>query len=179
MLAALLASCDTSTPRGSRDLAILIVLSRLGLRAGEVAGLELGDVDWHRAELVVRGKGSRHDRLPLPVDVGEALAAYLMAGRPRAESRALFLRMSAPIGAMTGSNVSEIVRRACRRAGVAPAGAHRLRHSAATAMLRAGASLGEVGQVLRQSHVAVTAMYAKVDRVALRALAQPWPGALA
>jgi integrase/recombinase XerD len=179
VLAALLASCDASTATGSRDLAVLTVLARLGLRAGEVAGLELDDVDWHHGELAVRGKGSRRDRLPLPVDVGEALAAYVADARPRGESRALFLRVSAPISAMTASNVSEIVRRACCRAGVPPAGAHRLRHSAATAMLRGGASLREVGQVLRQSQVAVTAIYAKVDRVALRALAQPWPGDLA
>lgn len=179
VLAALLAGCDTSTLVGRRDLAVLTLLSRLGLRAGEVAALELDDVDWHHGELVVRGKGSRRDRLPLPIDVGEALAAYLSEGRPPVESRALFLRVNAPIDAMSASNVTMIVRRACERAGVAPAGAHRLRHSAATAMLRAGASLAEIGQVLRQSHAATTAIYAKVDRVALRALAQPWPGALA
>ena len=174
---ALLAGCDTSTVLGRRDLAVLTLLSRLGLRAGEVAGLALDDIDWHHGELVVRGKGSRWDRLPLPVDVGEALAAYLSDGRPRVESRALFLRVQAPIGAMSASNVTRIVRRACERAGIAPAGAHRLRHSAATAMLRTGASLAEIGQVLCQSQAATTAVYAKVDRVALRALAQPWPGA--
>jgi site-specific recombinase XerD len=178
-LAALLAGCDTSTVIGRRDLAILTLLCRFGLRAGEVAGLELDDVDWRHGELVIKGKGSRWDRLPLPVDVGEALADYLSAGRPRVQSRALFLRVQAPIGAMSSSNVTTIVGRACRRAGVAPAGAHRLRHSAATAMLRTGASLVEIGQVLRQSNLATTAVYAKVDRVALRALAQPWPGARA
>lgn len=176
VLTALLASCDTSTVLGRRDLAVLTLLSRLGLRGGEVAGLELDDIDWHHGEFVVRGKGSRRDRLPLPVDVGEALAAYLCDGRPRVENRALFLRVRAPIGAMSASNVTVIVRRACVRVGIAPAGAHRLRHSAATAMLRTGASLAEIGQVLRQSHAATTAVYAKVDRVALRALAQPWPG---
>jgi integrase/recombinase XerD len=179
VLAVLLAGCDTSTLVGRRDLAVLTLLSRLGLRAGEVAALELDDVDWYHGELVVRGKGSRRDRLPLPIDVGEALAAYLSEGRPRVESRTLFLRVNAPIGAMSASNVTMIVRRACKRAGVAPAVAHRLRHSAATAMLRGGASLAEIGQVLRQSHAATTAIYAKVDRVALRALARPWPGALA
>ena len=178
-LTALLASCDTSTVVGRRDLAVLTVLSRLDLRAGELAGLELDDIDWHHGELMIRGKGSRWDRLPLPVDVGDALAAYLCDGRPRVQSRALFLRVQAPIGAMGASNVTTIVRRACGRAGIALAGAHRLRHSAATAMLRTGASLAEIGQVLRQSHVATTAIYAKVDRVALRALAQPWPGAQA
>lgn len=177
-LAALLASCDTSTVVGRRDLAVLTLLSRLGLRAGEVARLELDDIDWHRGELVVRGKGSRRDHLPVPVDVGEALAAYLSHGRPRVDSRALFLRVRAPIGVMGVSNVTGIVSRACGRAGIALAGAHRLRHSAATAMLRAGAPLAEIGQVLRQTHDATTAVYAKVDRIALRALAQPWPGAL-
>jgi len=179
MVARLLASCDPSTAVGRRDLAILTVLSRLGLRAGEVAGLELDDVDWHHGELVVRGKGARRERLPLPVDVGEALVAYLSSGRPRVQCRALFLRVHAPITALTSSCVTAVVGRACRRAGVAVSGAHRLRHSAATTMLRSGASLAEVGQVLRQSHAATTAMYAKVDRVALRALAQPWPGGVA
>jgi integrase len=179
VVAALLASCELSTAVGRRDLAIVTVLSRLGLRAGEVAGLELKDFDWHHGELVVCGKGARRDRLPLPADVGEAVVAYLADGRPRVECRAVFLRVHAPITAMTASNVSEIVRRACRRAGVPVAGAHRLRHSAATAMLRGGATLAEVGQVLRQSRAATTAVYAKVDRVALRTLAQPWPGAAA
>jgi integrase/recombinase XerD len=179
VLAALLSSCETRTTVGSRDLAILAVLSRLGLRSGEVAGLELDDLDWHHGELVVRGKGSRRDRLPLPVDVGEALVAYLSGGRPQVESRSVFLRVHAPITGMTASNVTEIVKRACIRAGVLPVRAHRLRHSAATSMLRAGASLAEIGQVLRQSRAATTSMYAKVDRVALRTLVQPWPGVLA
>ena len=157
---------------------VLTVLSRLGLRAGEVAGLQLDDLDWAHGELVVRGKGRRRERLPMPVDVGEVLAAYLSSGRPKVECRAVFLRVAAPLTAMTASNVAQIVGGACRRAGVPEVGPHRLRHSAATAMLRAGASLAEVGQVLRQSADATTAIYAKVDRVALRALAQPWPGAL-
>jgi site-specific recombinase XerD len=176
VVAALLASCDSSTAAGRRDFAILTVLSRLGLRVGEVAGLELEDLDWHHGEIVVCGKGARRDRLPLPADVGEAIVSYLADGRPRVDcSRAVFLRVHAPITAMTPSNVSEIVRRACRRAGVPVVGAHRLRHSAATAMLAGGASLAEIGQVLRQSRAATTALYAKVDRVALRTLAQPWP----
>lgn len=175
---ALLARCDTSTRTGKRDLAILTVLSRLGLRAGEVAGLQLDDLDWAHGELVVWGKGRRRERLPMPVDVGEVLAAYLSSGRPKAECRAVFLRVAAPLTAMTSSNVAQIVGGACKRAGVPEVGPHRLRHSAATAMLRAGASLAEVGQVLRQSADATTAIYAKVDRVALRALAQPWPGEL-
>lgn len=179
VVTALLESCDTTTALGRRDLAVLTLLARLGLRAGEVAGLTLDDVDWHHGELVIRGKGSRRDTLPLPVDVGEALVAYLSAGRPQAQSRALVLRVHAPIGPMGASNVTRIVERACERAGVPKAGAHRLRHSAATAILRAGASLAEVGQVLRQAQATTTAIYAKVDRVALRSLARPWPGALA
>lgn len=124
---------------------------------------------------MVHGKGARRDRLPLPGDVGEAIVAYLVNGRPRVEGRAVFLRVHAPIVAVTASNVTEIVRRACRRAGVEVVSAHRLRHSAATAMLAGGASLAEIGQVLRQSRAATTAMYAKVDRAALGALARPWP----
>ena len=179
VVGALLESCDAATVVGKRDLAILMLLSRLGLRAGEVARLSLDDLDWHRGELVVRGKGSRQDRLPLPVDVGETLAAYLSSGRPKVQCRAVFLRIHAPITAMSVSNVSEIVRRACIRAAVPEARAHRLRHSAATAMLRGGGSLVEIGQILRQSHDVTTSIYAKVDRVALRALARPWPGAVA
>lgn len=177
IVAALLDSCDTATALGRRDLAVLTLLARLGLRAGEVAGLTLDDVDWHAGELVIRGKGSRRDRLPLPVDVGEALVAYLSTGRPQSQSRALVLSVHAPIAPIGAANVTRIVGRACARAGVPRAGAHRLRHSAATAMLRAGAPLAEVGQVLRQAQATTTAIYAKVDRVALRSLARPWPGA--
>jgi integrase/recombinase XerD len=176
VVAALLGSCDRRTIVGRRDHAILVLLARLGLRAGEVAGLELDDVDWRAGELVVRGKGSRQERLPLPVDVGEALVTYLHHGRPRVASRVLFLRVRAPIVGLTNFSVGNVVARACRRAGFPRVGAHRLRHSAATAMLQGGASLTEVGQVLRQSRLATTAIYAKVDRAALRSLAQPWPG---
>ncbi len=175
---ALLDGCDNSSPMGKRDLAVLTLLIRLGLRAGEVAGLTLDDVDWSHGELVVRGKGSRQERLPLPVDVGEALVSYLNGGRPAADCRAVFLRTKAPIRAMTSSAVTMIVASACRRAAVGPVGAHRLRHSAATTMLHAGVPLADVGQVLRQTALSTTAIYAKVDRVALRALARPWPGAL-
>jgi site-specific recombinase XerD len=134
---ALLDSCDSSSPMGKRDLAVLTLLSRLGLRAGEVVGLELDDLDWRHGELVVRGKGRRQERLPLPVDVGEALVAYLNGGRPKVDCRAVFLRVKAPITAMTSSAVTMLVSSACVRAGLAPMGAHRLRHSAATAMLHA------------------------------------------
>ncbi|MCA1844712.1 MAG: site-specific integrase [Actinobacteria bacterium] len=179
VVAGLLDSCDRATTVGRRDYAILTVLSRLGLRIGEVAGLSLDDVDWHHGEVVLRGKGARRDRLPLPVDVGEAVVAYLSSARPRVPSRVLFLRVRAPITALHPSSVAGVVGRACRRAGVPVVGAHRLRHSAATAMLRAGASLAEIGQVLRHSDAATTARYAKVDRGALRALAQTWPGTVA
>ncbi|MHB2024424.1 MAG: site-specific integrase [Mycobacteriales bacterium] len=176
-VAALLDSCDSSSAVGKRDLAVLTLLKRLGLRAGEVSGLVLDDLDWRHGELLVTGKGGRREGLPLPVDAGEALAAYLAGGRPASDSRRVFLQVQAPFGPMTASNVTTIVRRACQRAGLAPVGAHRLRHSAATAMLHAGASLAEVGQILRQTTLSTTAVYAKVDRVALRALARPWPGA--
>jgi integrase/recombinase XerD len=172
---ALLDGVKVTTAVGLRDRAVLLLLARLGLRAGEVAGLVLDDIDWHHGEIVVRGKGSHQDRLPLPVDVGEALAAYLRHGRPRVTSRAVFLKVQAPIVAVSCDGVGGIVALAGRRAGVR-ASAHRLRHSAATAMLRAGGSLAEVGQVLRHADVATTAIYAKVDHEALRGLALPWPG---
>lgn len=173
---ALLGSCDRSTTLGRRDFAILTVLARLCLRAGEAAAVLVDDVDWHRGEVVVRGKGGRRELLPLPVDVGEALVGYLSDGRPQVECRALFLRAHAPITALSPEGVAGVVRSACSRAGIVPVGPHRLRHHAASAMLQSGATLAEVGQALRQSSGAATAVYAKVDRVALRALAQPWPG---
>ncbi|HEY6423960.1 MAG TPA: tyrosine-type recombinase/integrase [Pseudonocardiaceae bacterium] len=170
----LLASCDRRRLVGRRDFAILLLLSRLGLRASEVAGLLLDDVDWRAGELLVRGKGGRHDVLPLPVDVGEALVSYLRR-RPHCECRALFLRATAPRQGLNRSTIGWVVRAACDRAGLARVGAHRLRHTAATAMLRQGASLAEIGQVLRHREQKTTAIYAKVDRIALGGLARPWP----
>jgi integrase/recombinase XerD len=170
----LLASCDRRTLVGWRDYAILLLLARLGLRAGEVAAIGLDDVDWRSGLLLVRGKGSRHDMLPLPVDVGEALVSYLRR-RPRCERRALFLRVNAPRRELNRSTIGWVVRAACDRAGLPRVGAHRLRHTAATEMLRAGASLAEIGQVLRHREPKTTAIYAKVDRKALRPLARPWP----
>ena len=170
----LLASCDRRRLVGRRDFAILLLLARLGLRAGEVAAVQLEDVDWRRGELLVHGKGSRHDVLPVPADVGEAIVAYLRR-RPRCQCRALFLRVTAPIQQLNRCTVAWVVRAACDRAGLARVGAHRLRHTAATEMLRAGASLGEIGQVLRHREQKTTAIYAKVDREALSALARPWP----
>lgn len=177
-VARLLASCDRRGSVGRRDYAVLVLLVRLGLRAGEVAAIQLGDIDWRRGELVVRGKGERLERLPLPVDVGRALVSYLRR-RPPSQSRALFLLARAPYCPLSGHTVSGIVQRSCRRAQLPLVHAHRLRHTAATEMLRAGASLPEVAEVLRHRDLATTAIYAKVDRRALRALARPWPGGAA
>ncbi len=173
----LLASCDRRRSVGRRDYAILLLMARLGLRGGEVAALDLDDLDWRAGEIVVRGKGNREDRLPLPVDVGEALVEYLR-DRPRTGGGAVFMRVWAPAGPL-GHGVKSVVPTACSRAGIAVVGAHRLRHTAATSMLVAGASLPEIAQVLRHRELATTAVYAKVDRKALRALALPWPGARA
>jgi integrase/recombinase XerD len=170
----LLASCDRRALVGRRDHAILLLLSRLGLRAGEVAAIGLDDIDWRSGLLLVSGKGARHDELPLPVDVGEAIVSYLRR-RPRCESRALFLGVTAPRTGLNRSTVGWVVRSACDRAGLRRVGAHRLRHTAATEMLRAGASLAEIGQVLRHREPKTTAIYAKVDRKALTPLARPWP----
>jgi integrase/recombinase XerD len=170
----LLASCDRRRMVGRRDYAILLLLSRLGLRRGEVARLRLDDVDWRSGLLLVGGKGGRYDELPLPIDVGEAIVSYLRR-RPRCESRALFLRITAPIQGLAPHTIGWIVREACTRAGLPRVGAHRLRHTAATEMLRRGGSLAEIGQVLRHREQKTTAQYAKVDRKALRALARPWP----
>ncbi|KDA41657.1 site-specific integrase [Frankia sp. BMG5.23] len=177
--ARLLASCDQATTAGRRDLAMMTLMTRLGLRAGEVATLSLGDLDWRRGEVIVRGKGGRVDRLPLPVDVGEAVAGYLRDGRPTtALDRRVFIRVKAPHRGLTSTGVTQAVIAAGRRAGLGPVTAHRLRHTAATGMLRAGSPLAEVGQVLRHRRPGTTAIYAKVDREALRALARPWPGSL-
>ncbi|MGH8325721.1 MAG: site-specific integrase [Steroidobacteraceae bacterium] len=175
-VARLLASCDTRTRVGRRDFAVIVLLSRLGLRAGEVAALRLSDIDWRAGELLVRGKGSRQERLPLPGDVGEALAGWLTRGRPRCECVFVFTRVRAPLGGLSSGGISAIVQHACKRAGLPVVGAHRLRHTAATEMLRAGGSLSEVGQVLRHRSRDVTSIYAKVDRLALVQVVQPWPG---
>ncbi len=174
-VARLLASCDRRRTVGRRDYAILLLLVRLGLRAGEVAALQLDDVDWRCGQILIRGKGDRHERLPLPADVGEALVGYLRR-RGRDQCRAVFLRVVAPRGAIRSSAVSGVVREACARAGLPSVGAHTLRHTAATELLRAGASLPEIAQLLRHHTIGATAIYAKVDRAALRPLALPWPG---
>lgn len=172
----LLASCDRRRATGRRDYAILLVLCRLGLRAGEVAALGLDDIDWRAGEVVVRGKGNRVERLPLPADVGAAVAGYLRRGRPTtAQGRSVFVRVHAPHRALTTSGVTMAVFAAGQRAGLGKIHAHRLRHTAATELLRAGGSLAEVGQVLRHRSALTTAIYAKVDRAALAVLARPWP----
>jgi site-specific recombinase XerD len=176
----LLAACDRRTATGCRDFAILTVLVRLGLRAGELARLQLDDVAWRAGEIVVRGKGNRSERVPLPADVGEAVAAYLRRGRPAsAEGRTVFVRVRAPHRALTAGAVTQVVVAAGRRAGLGRISAHRLRHTVATQMLRAGVPLAEIGQMLRHRRALTTAIYAKVDREALRSLARPWPGGVA
>jgi site-specific recombinase XerD len=171
----LLQCCDRRTAVGRRDFAVLTLLLRLGLRVSEVAALELGDIDWRCGEILVRGKGHREERLPLPADVGQAVAGWLRRGRPAFSCAGVFTTLLAPRGELTGKAVSAIVRRAARRAGVPAVTAHRLRHTAATDLLRSGASLPEVGQVLRHASLLSTSIYAKVDHAALAAVARPWP----
>lgn len=176
VVARLFEACDRDTPVGRRDLAILKVLGRLGLRAQEVADLALDDVRWRTGELAVHGKGSRLERLPLPVDVGEAVVDYLCRARPKTTCRHLFLRSCAPPVGLTSSAISKVVTSACVRAGVPPVGAHRLRHTVASDLLRRGAALVEIGQLLRHEGLSTTTIYAKVDRAELSTLALPWPG---
>jgi site-specific recombinase XerD len=173
----LLAGCDRETATGLRDYAVLSLLARLGLRGAEAAGLQLDDIDWRAGEIAVTGKGSRTERLPLPATAGEALAAWLTGGRPRCGSRAVFVTVRRPYRQLTPEAVRAVMGRACDRAGLERRGTHRFRHALATEMLRAGASLPEVGQVLRHRSQLSTSVYAKVDQDALRPLARPWPGA--
>lgn len=175
---ALLEGCDRATPSGRRDYAILVLLARLGLRSGEVAALQLSDIDWRAGAIVVAGKARRRDRLPLPVEVGEALAAYLSADRPVCAHRSVILTRYAPPRPIHPSSITNVVYRACRRAGVDRVGGHRLRHALASELLRRGGDLTEIAQVLRHSDLGTTAGYAKLDRAALGTVAQPWPGAV-
>jgi site-specific recombinase XerD len=172
-------SCDQSTPIGKRDYAILMLLARLGLRAGEIVHLTLDDIHWEAGEIVVRGKSSQEERLPMAHDVGKALAVYLRRSRPRCSSRRVFIRLRAPLqGFHSSEAVCNVVRRALSRAGLNPTlkGTGLLRHSLATNMLRGGASLAEIGEILRHQQPNTTEIYAKVDLAALRSVAQPWPG---
>ena len=175
---ALLATCDRETMAGRRNYAIIVLMSRLGLRAGEVSALRLTDVDWHAGQILVRGKGSYQEKLPLPQDVGSALADYLFHARRSGWGNAVFIKLHAPLGGLASAGVSDVVAVAARRAGIPDVHAHRLRHTVGTQLLRAGASLAEVGQVLRHRSPSSTAIYAKVDEVALRDLALPWPASL-
>ncbi len=176
-VARLLAAFDRRTTAGRRDHAMVLLMVRLGLRAGEVCRLSLDDVDWRAGEVVIRGKGRRLERLPLPVDVGDSVAGYLHRGRPgSAEGRSVFVRVHAPHRPLTSTAVTDVVCRAAARAGLGVVRAHMLRHTAATQMVRAGAALPEVGQVLRHRRLFTTAIYAKVDREPLRSIARPWPG---
>jgi site-specific recombinase XerD len=175
----LLASIDRRTEIGRRDYAIVLLLARLGLRAGEVAFLELEDIDWAAGQVSVRGKRGQRTALPLPTDVGAAIAAYLRHGRPHSTSRRVFLRGRAPIcGFASQGGIGSLIRHALQRAGIqAPTtGAHQFRHALATQMLRRGASLTEIGEILRHRSPQTTTIYAKVDLTALRTLALPWPG---
>jgi integrase/recombinase XerD len=174
----LLASIDRKSAMGLRDYAILLVLARLRLRAGEVMSLELDDIDWSTGELTVHGKG-RRSQLPLAPDVGKAIAAYLRHGRPKCASRRIFLRTKAPIGGFHGaSGVGSVVRHRLKRARVnSPTfGTHQFRHGLASDMLRQGASLAEIGAVLGHQHLDTTRIYTMIDLKSLHALAQRWPG---
>ena len=175
----LLSSCNRSNKVGQRDYTILLVLARLGLRAGEVAKMTLDDIDWEAGEIIIQGKGPRKDRVPLPWDVGEALVTYLQHGRPACSTRRIFIRAKAPHRGFSSSvAVCNVVERALLRAKLQPPrkGAHLLRHSLATNMLRKGTSLSEIGEILRHASITTTEIYTKVDIAGLRTLAQPWPG---
>lgn len=172
----LVRSFDRTTHVGMRNHAILLLLVRMGLRRGEVAVLELDDIDWARGRCVIHGKGGREDLLPLPKDVGQAIASYLQRGRPKSESRRVFLPVRAPYRDLTPGAITGVVHQACKRTGVPHVSPHQLRHTAATEMLRRGASLPEIAQVLRHRHLCSTVIYAKVDERALRPLGRPWPG---
>jgi len=173
-----IAACDRRTSTGRRDYAILLLLARLGLRASEVVALQLDDLDWRAGEIIVRGKGLFHDRMPLPCDVGEALTSYLRRDRPHSRTRRVFICRKAPRRGFAGSStLTTVVRRALERADLHPAlkGAHLLRHSLATSMLHFGMTMNEIGEVLRHRLPNTTEIYAKVDFHSLRALAHPWP----
>jgi site-specific recombinase XerD len=173
----LLDSCDRTTLIGRRDFAMMTVIARLGVRSIEVTRLELEDLDWRTGELLIRGKGGRQDRLPLPTDVGQALVEYLTERPGITDVRQVFLTHRPPRGPIRADLVGDVVQRACQRAGVGHVGPHRLRHALARELLRRGAGLMAIGQVLRHQDLATTALYAKVDLDTLRRVAQPWPGA--
>ncbi|GBR73167.1 site-specific integrase [Acidiphilium acidophilum] len=172
--------CDRATPMGRRDYAILMMLAKLGLRAGEVATLTLDDIDWRTGEILVRAKGRQRARMPILPDVGAAIVAYLRDGRPQASCRQLFIRTLAPhLGFASGCAITMIAKMALDRVGIegcAHRGAHIFRHSLATELLRSGATLSQIGQLLRHESHDTTRIYAKVDIETLRTLSRPWPG---
>jgi site-specific recombinase XerD len=176
-VATLLATCDRSTPVGARNFAIMTLVARLGLRSIEVARLELDDVDWRQGEVLIRGKARRLDRMPLPADVGDALAAYLTDARPLSRCRQVFLTGRAPRRGIPAALVGDVVERACTQAGLPHVGPHRMRHALATELLASGVALSDISQVLRHRDLATTAIYAKVDLASLRHVARDWPGA--
>ncbi len=176
---AVLAACDRGCAAGRRDYAILLTMARLALRGGEAARLELSDIDWQAAEIIIRGKGGRTDALPLPADVGEAIADYLVHARPATISRHLFVTLVAPFTGLATSSVTVMTGRACARAGVSRFGPHGMRHAAACELLASGASMEEIGQLLRHAQERTTAIYAKVDQARLAALAMPCPQGVA
>lgn len=172
--------CDRETVMGRRDYAILLLLAKLGLRADEVATLTLDDIDWRASEILVRAKGRQRARMPIPPDIGAAIVAYLRNGRPKLSCRRLFVRTLAPhVGFASGCAITMIAKAALDRVGIegcAHRGAHIFRHSLATELLRSGATLSEIGQLLRHENHDTTRIYAKVDIDALRTLSLPWPG---
>lgn len=172
---ALLDVCGSADPVGQRDRAVISLLARLGLRCAEVAALALADIDWADGTVRIHGKAGRVDRLPLPVDVGQVLVDYLGHGRPKTDARTVFVRAVAPFTTLQSTSVSCIVARAARRAGLGTVHGHRLRHTAATQTLNAGATLEEVAQLMRHAGVATTVIYAKTDQARLATLARPWP----
>lgn len=172
----LLGASDLGRPAGVREHAIVVMLAGLGLRTAEVAALRLDDVDWRAGQVLIRGKGNRIERLPLPAPVGQALVSYLTGARPVTDCRSVFVPVRGEPRALTAGAVRRVVAQACARAGLPRLGAHRLRHTLATEMLAAGTPLTQIGQVLRHRSQLSTATYAKVDFQALRPLAQPWPG---
>ena len=174
----LVGSCDVATVKGMRDRAVMLLLVRLGLRRVEVARLRLGDIDWRAGTVTVIGKGGVRDRLPLPGDAGEALVDYAVGGRPRGLGDAVFFTVWPPIKPITPAVVTILVRAAATRCGIEPFGPHRLRHTLGSEMLRAGAGLEAVGQVLRHKDISSTSIYAKADTARLGLLALPWPSPL-
>jgi integrase/recombinase XerD len=174
---ALLSACDRGGPDGRRDYAVIMLLARLGLRAGEAARLRLDDINWRAAEIGIRGKGGQYDILPLPADAGAAIAAWLRDGRPAVPFREVFTTVIAPTRPLTREAVGFIVRRACVRAGIEPFGPHRLRHTAACAMIGAKVPLAGIAQAMRHRSHGVAAIYARAGLDRLRPLARPWPGA--